>query len=352
MTTTVAGPRDVADPLAQVLGELLAGRRLRVGTRLSPMALAQAEMVRALIRRRVPGVEVELAGVETSADLWPGDLHELGGKGNFTSEIDKRLVGEDIDLAVHCLKDVPGDVPLPDGAVTAAYLPRDDVHDVAVFPAGSKFTRLEELPAGSVIGTSSVRRRAQLGRWRPDLRVEPCRGNVNNRLKGLDENGRFTAMILARAGLGRIGMADRPHELLPIEQRSGRSGLSIVPAVGAGVLALQARSTDVAVMLLAQEFNDPTTAECVTAERVMLRTLMGHCNSPIAGYATHAPDGRLGLRGLVFNRDGSEFVHAAVWHRDPEAPGSMVGSDLLRRGAGELIAATNRTGSDCPPRRV
>jgi len=342
MTTMVADPQDASDSLAEVLAERFAGKHLRVGTRVSPMAMAQAEMVKAMIRRRVPGVDVELVGVETSADLWPGDLHELGGKGNFTKEIDKRLVGGDIDLAVHCLKDVPGDVPLPEGTVMAAYLARDDVHDIAVFPADSKFTRLDELPIGAVIGTSSVRRRAQLAKWRPDVRIEPCRGNVNNRLKALDANGKFAALIIARAGLGRIGMADRPHQVLPTEDQDGQGGLSIVPAVGAGVIALQARSADAPVMLLAEVFNDPDTAECVTAERVMLHALMGHCNSPIAGYAVHASDGQLGLKGLVFNQDGSDFVQAAAWHRDPVELGSMVGSDLLRQGAGELITATKK----------
>lgn len=343
MTTMVAEPQNTTDALAQVLGERFARKQLRVGTRTSPMAISQAEMVQAMITQRVPGLTVELVGIETSADLWPGDLHELGGKGNFTKEIDRKLIGGEVDIAVHCLKDVPGDVPIPDGTLMAAYLPREDVHDIAVFPADSEYSRLEDLPAGALVGTSSVRRRAQLGKFRPDLRTERCRGNVNSRLRGLDNDGKFAALILARAGLGRIGMADRPHQVLPTEHQHGQDGVSIVPAVGSGVIALQARSADAAVLQLCDEFNDEITSQCVLAERTLLHMLRGHCNSPIAGHAVHALDGtQIGLRGMVFNRDGSKFVHAHAWHTDPAVLGSMVASDLLRQGARELIMATRQ----------
>lgn len=330
------------DAVATLVRDRFPDTPLRIGTRTSPMALAQAEGVKARIEARVPGLAVELVGMETSADLWPGDLHELGGKGNFTKEIDRALAGGRVDVAVHCLKDVPGDVPLPAGTVFGAHLERDDVHDVALFPASSPFRRLEDLPSGALVGTSSVRRRAQLGLYRPDLRVERSRGNVNSRLARLDEGGHFDAMILARAGLGRIGMAERPYQLLPVEHADGDAAVAILPAIGAGIISLQARSADSPVLRLLDDFNHVVTAQCATAERVMLHMLMGHCNSPIAGHAVRCPDGQLHLRGMVFNRDGSEFVHAAAWHRDPGALGSMVAADLLRQGARNLITATKK----------
>lgn len=338
---TVREPNVDGDVLAEIVRNRCADTTLRIGSRTSPMARSQAEHVKALIEKRVPGLEAEIVGVETSADLWEGDLAELGGKGNFTKEIDKALTGGQIDLAVHCLKDVPGDVPMPPGTEFAAYLERTDVHDVVVFPAGSQYSSLAQLPPGSIVGTSSVRRRAMLSQYRGDLHVERVRGNVNTRLRKLDTEGRLEAMILARPGLARIGMSDRAQQPLPLDYENGNK-LAMVPAVGAGVIALQARSADTPVMRLLGEFNHDETAICATAERVMLHGLRGHCNSPIAGYAVLCPDGQINLRGMVFNRDGSQFVHAAAWHTDPGALGAMVSAELLRQGARELIMATRK----------
>ena len=331
------------DALAQVVAQRFTDTPLRIGTRTSPMALWQAGHVADLLTKRVPGLRTELVGIETTADNWPGDLAELGGKGLFTKEIDRGLMAGQVDIAVHCMKDVPGDVPLPPGTAFGAYLTRDDVHDVALFPASSPIRRLEDLPQGAKVATSSVRRRAQLHQYRPDLRIERIRGNVNSRLRKLDEGtDGFEAMILARAGLGRIGEAgQRPYQLLPMEHQGKK--VAVLPAVGSGVIGLQARTADAPVMALLDELSDPDTAACVTAERVMLHMLLGHCNSPIAGHCVRTPDGReFHLRGMVFNRDGSRFVHAAAWHKDPATAGSLVAADLLRQGARDLINATKK----------
>lgn len=331
----------MSDALIDLLSDTFPDRPLRVGTRSSPMALTQAEDVKDRIRKRVPGLDVELVPMTTTADLWPGDLAELGGKGNYTKEIDRALMSAQVDIAVHCMKDVPGDVPLPDGTAFGAYLERQDVHDVVVTRDG---TPLADIPAGSVIGTSSVRRRAQLHMHRPDLRSERIRGNVNSRLDKLDQGHKFAALILARAGLNRIGALDRHVEVLPIEFHPAREVVSMVPAVGAGVIGIQARSADTPVMRLLDELNHPSTAAHMLAERTMLHMLRGHCNSPIAGHASTTADGQMSLIGMVFNRDGSAFVRSHCWGdpSDPATLGSRVAADLLHQGARHLITATRK----------
>ncbi|MGP3917703.1 hydroxymethylbilane synthase [Nonomuraea sp. 10N515B] len=332
----------MTDALIDLISDTFVDRPLRIGTRSSPMALHQANDVRDRIRKRVPGLDVELVPMTTSADLWPGDLAELGGKGNYTKEIDRALMSAQVDIAVHCMKDVPGDVPLPQGTAFGAYLEREDVHDVVVTRDG---TPLADIPAGSVIGTSSVRRRAQLHMHRPDLRSERIRGNVNSRLAKLDEDPAYAALILARAGLGRIDALDRHIEVLPLEFHPVDEGIvSMVPAVGAGVIGIQARTADSPIMRLLDELNDPATAAHMLAERTMLHMLRGHCNSPIAGHASTTPDGQMSLYGMVFNRDGSAFVRAHLWGNpsDPATLGSRVAADLLHQGARHLITATRK----------
>ncbi|MEV1168080.1 hydroxymethylbilane synthase [Nonomuraea sp. NPDC049784] len=332
----------MSDALIDLLNDAFADRPLRVGTRSSPMALHQANDVRDRIRKRVPDLDVELVPMTTKADLWPGDLAELGGKGLFTKEIDRALMSAQVDITVHCMKDVPGDVPLPEGTAFGAYLEREDVHDVVVTRDG---TPLADIPAGSMIGTSSVRRRAQLHMYRPDLRTERIRGNVNSRLAKLDEDPTYTALILARAGLGRIDALDRHYEVLPVEFHPTDGGIvSMVPAVGAGVIGIQARTADSPIMRLLDELNDPATAGHILAERTMLHMLRGHCNSPIAGHASTTADGQMSLHGMVFNHDGSKFVRSHLWGDpgDPATLGSRVASDLLHQGARHLITATRK----------
>ncbi len=316
-----------------------AERPLRIGTRKSPMALTQTEHVRSLLHALDPELVTEVVGIETEADLWQGDLAKLGGKGLFVKAIDQQLQRGDIDMAIHCLKDVPGDTPLPEGLVMAAMLPRDDVRDVLLVPEGSDVKSLDDLPAGARIGSSSVRRKAQVNQVRPDLQVIRVRGAVGTRIDKMDGKRKtdtpLDAMILASSGLERLGLGDRARQVFGVGE--------ILPAVGSGVLALQCRAADTSVTGLLLRLNDAKTQREATAERVMLHGLRGHCNSPIAGYCVTDPDGQLSLRGMVFSRDGAKFVHAHFWSEtlgDPAVLGARVSAELLRQGAHEIIVGT------------
>ena len=222
------------------------------------MALAQARRVAAALT-----APSELVTITTHGDQWMGPLAAAGGKGAFVREIDRALLAGEIDIAVHCLKDIPGDVPVPDGLVFAAYLDREDVHDCVVTADGRK---LADLPADATVGTSSVRRRAQIARHWPQLRLAPMRGNVNTRLAKLDR-GEVDALILAVSGLHRVDQADRIAEVLPID--------TVIPPVGAGVIVLQVRADDEPTLALARQLNDGQTAQAAAAERSMLLALRG-----------------------------------------------------------------------------
>lgn len=313
-----------------------ADRTLRLGTRSSPMALAQAEQVAGLLRKHEPDLAIEVAPVTTEADRWQGDLAKLGGKGLFVKKIDQMLQRGDVDMAVHCVKDVPGDVPLPDGLVFAAYLPRDDVRDVLLFPDGSKKHSLGDLAAGGTVATSAVRRKAQILGVRPDVNVVRVRGAVGTRVEKLDRKKKtdvpLDAMVLGASGLERLGLQHRARQVFTVAE--------MLPAVGAGALGLECRKDDPAVATLLAHLNDDRTMTEITAERVMLHGLRGHCNSPIAGHCITEPDGQLSLRGMVFNRDGSKFVHAHFWGEDSNDPavlGARVCAELLRQGARDII---------------
>ena len=300
---------------------------VRIGTRSSPMALHQAEQVATALQALDSAVSTELVKITTSGDQWLGDLAKLGGKGAFVREIDRNLLDGSVDLAVHCLKDIPADVPVPEGLTFAAYLPRENIHDAVISRTGDP---LAELPAGAVIGTSAVRRAAQLRVHYPHVEIKPLRGNVNTRLMRLDE-GHFDAIVAAVAGLHRVDEAGRITEILPLQ--------TMFPAVGAGVIALQCRSTDTAVRALSGRLDDAETHLHATAERAMLHALQGHCNSPIAGYASTEPNGKLSLCAKVFSLDGSQWLDSHHWGvaDDPAALGYFVGADLLRQGARALI---------------
>jgi hydroxymethylbilane synthase len=311
-------------------------RTLRIGTRSSPMALAQTEHVGALLRTLEPGLDIEVVPTTTEADLWQGDLARLGGKGLYVKAIDEQVQRGRIDMAVHCLKDVPGDVPLPEGLTFAAHLPRDDVRDVLVVPESSAVQSLADLPSGAAVATTAVRRRAQILRMRPDLNVVRVRGAVGTRIDKLDGRTgdlKADAMVLARAGLERLGLTARIRQEFTVEE--------MLPAVGAGVLVLECRRDDGPVAGLLERLNDERTQTAATAERAMLHGLHGHCNSPIAGHCTTDPAGRLSLHGMVFSHDGSTFVRTHLRGDptdDPTPLGARASTELLRRGAGEIIA--------------
>ncbi|MFJ3855838.1 hydroxymethylbilane synthase [Streptomyces sp. NPDC090085] len=302
---------------------------IRIVSRDSPMALAQVERVRAELAALHPGIGTTVLPVKTTGDTWMGDLAQVEGKGAFTKEVDAALLAGEADLAVHCVKDVPADRPLPAGTVFAAFLQRDDIRDALVHPGG---LTLDRLPPGTRIGTSSVRRIAQLAAAYPHLTCVPIRGNANSRLAKL-ERGEADALLLAVAGLRRIGRADVISEVLSVE--------TLMPPVGAGVLALQCRQEDTGLIDAVSGLGHPGTHRETVAERTLLHVLRGHCNSPVAGYARTERGGELSLRAAVFSPDGKVVLNAHEWagRLDPATLGTSVAVALLRQGARELIDA-------------
>ena len=300
---------------------------VRIGTRSSPMALAQVERVRRMLTGRHPDVAVEVVPLSTSGDRWQGSLAVLGGKGAFTKEVDQALLDGRVDLVVHCVKDVPGDHPVPAGTVLAAYLARDDVRDCLVHPAGR---RMDDLPAGTRIGTSAVRRSAQLALHWPHLTPVPIRGNANSRLAKLDA-GEYDALLLAVSGLHRIGAESRMSQPIDVD--------TFVPAVGSGTLVLQCRDDDAVIRELAAGLGDPAAGRETVAERTMLHVLQGNCHSPIAGYARTGPDGRISLRARVISLDGKQVLDVHESAADPVAAGTAAAEGLLRQGARHILDA-------------
>ncbi|MFD9813010.1 hydroxymethylbilane synthase [Streptomyces sp. NPDC059080] len=300
---------------------------IRIVSRDSPMALAQVERVRAELSALHPEVRTEVVPVKTTGDKWLGDLSLVEGKGAFTKEVDAALLAGEADLAVHCVKDVPADRPLPAGTAFAAFLQRDDVRDALIHPGG---LTLDELPAGTRIGTSSVRRRAQLAASHPHLECVPMRGNANRRMEKLAA-GDADALLLAVAGLERIGRPDVITEVLSTDV--------MCPPIGAGILALQCREGDTELIDAISPLGDPAAHREATAERMFLHVLQGHCNSPIAGCARAERGGDLSLRACVFTPDGKTVLNAHEWagRLDPATLGTSVAVALLRQGARELI---------------
>ncbi|MFB7267538.1 hydroxymethylbilane synthase, partial [Streptomyces nojiriensis] len=274
---------------------------IRIVSRDSPMALAQVERVRAELAALHPGIRTTVLPVKTTGDKWMGDLAQVEGKGAFTKEVDAAVLSGAADLAVHCVKDVPADRPLPAGTVFAAFLERDDIRDALIHPEG---LTLDRLPPGTRVGTSSVRRIAQLAAAYPHLEWVPMRGNANRRLEKLAA-GEADALLLAAAGLHRIGRADAITEIIPVD--------TLMPPIGAGVLALQCREDDTGLIDTVSALGHPDTHRETVAERMLLHVLQGHCNSPIAGYARAERGGDLSLRACVFSPDGKEVLNAHEW---------------------------------------
>ncbi|MFJ7591713.1 hydroxymethylbilane synthase [Streptomyces sp. NPDC097617] len=300
---------------------------IRIVSRDSPMALAQVERVRAELAALHPGIETTVLPVKTTGDMWMGDLSLVEGKGAFTKEVDAAILAGEADLAVHCVKDVPADRPLPAGTVFAAFLERDDIRDALIHPEG---LTLDRLPPGTRIGTSSVRRIAQLAAAHPHLECVPMRGNANRRLEKLAA-GEADALLLAVAGLHRISRADVITEIIPVD--------TLMPPIGAGVLALQCREDYASLIDTVSALGHPDTHRETVAERMFLHVLQGHCNSPIAGYARAERGGDLSLRACVFSPDGKDVLNAHEWagRLDPATLGTSVAVALLRQGARELI---------------
>ena len=287
----------------------------------------QAEYIQARLRQLYPATEVAIAGMTTQGDRMLGvSLAAIGGKGLFIKELEDALKRGTADLAVHSLKDVP--MHLPEGFMLAAITERADPRDAFV---SVRYRTLAELPPGARVGTSSLRRESQLRARDPRFDIQPLRGNVQTRLRKLDE-GSYDAVILAAAGLKRLGLAERITSLLAPEES--------LPAVGQGALGIECRSDRGDIAALLAPLNHEATAQCVTAERALSRTLAGSCTVPLAGYADFA-EGELRLRGYVGAPDGSRVVRGEL-RGDPrhaEALGRRVAEDMKQRGAAEILAA-------------
>jgi len=297
--------------------------RLRLGTRASPLARVQAEGVRATLAARHPGLTVELVFVRTTGDRVTGPLAAAGGKGLFVKEIEEALLDGRIDAGVHSMKDVPA--RLAAGLVIGAVPERADARDVLIGGDGG----LAGLPAGARIGTASPRRRAQLLAHRPDLVVVLLRGNVDTRLRKW-RAGEVDALLLAAAGLARLGISEPAAQPLPVDE--------FLPAVGQGALALECRADDGATRALLAAVDQPAAATAVAAERAFLAAVGGDCNSAIAAHATLA-GGRLTLRALVTDPDGRRRLEErdTAPAADAEALGRTVATRLLAAGAAALM---------------
>ena len=298
---------------------------LRIGTRGSPLALAQAHQVQARLAASL-GVEpaaIALVIIKTTGDaIQNRPLTEIGGKGLFVKEIEQALIDGAIDLAVHSAKDVPG--VLPENLVIAACLPREDARDAFISRRAAGFSTLAP---GAVIGTASPRRHAMVKRLRPDLEVVPLRGNVETRLKKLDA-GEVDATLLAMAGLNRLGLAAAATAPLDID--------AFLPAVGQGVIALETRANDKLTRVHLATIDDAAAATALLAERAFLAVLDGSCRTPIAGHARLAGDA-LHLRGLIVKPDGGESF-------ETERRGSTSDAAALGEDAGRELRG--RAGAD------
>ena len=301
-------------------------RPLLIGTRGSPLALWQANHVRdLLVANGLPPGEIDFAVIKTSGDtIQDVALREFGGKGLFTKEIDEALLGGRIDLAVHSMKDLPTE--LPSGIVIGAVLRRGDVRDALVARGGQT---LKQLPPGAVLGTSSLRRQAQIRRLRPDLEVIDFRGNVDTRLRKLDE-GKAEATVLALAGLDRLGLSNHVTEILSTER--------MLPAVAQGAIGIAMRECDDRTAALLAPLDDAATATAVDCERSFLKELDGSCRTPIAGLA-EIEDDLLRFRGLILTPDGK------TWHEvdmtgpaaDAVSIGIDAGKDLLASAGPDFL---------------
>lgn len=293
-------------------------KKCLIATRESPLALWQAKHVQAILENRYPEMPVELVGMTTKGDqILDVTLSKIGGKGLFVKELELALMEHRADLAVHSLKDVP--MVLPEGFELAAVMKREDPRDCFVSP---KFDSLESLPAGSKVGTSSLRRELMLRSRYPHLKVEWIRGNVGTRLSKLDR-GEYDGLVMATAGLKRLGLSERIRQIIPAE-------ISL-PSPGQGALGIEIRANDPEVAETVAFLNDVETRLCCSAERAVSQALGGSCQVPLAAYAT-VEAGEMTLRTLVGNHKSGEFVTAEVRGKAEDA------LDIARRAVESLKA--------------
>lgn len=298
-------------------------RQLVIGSRGSKLALWQAEQA----RQRLAGFDVRIEVIKTTGDVKNDPLSVIGGKGVFTKELEDALLDRRIDIAVHSLKDLP--TILPGGLSITAICEREDPRDALVLRSGSDAFELENLPRGAIVGTSSQRRLAQLRCWRDDLIIKDLRGNVDTRIRKLDE-GQYDAVILASAGLVRLGLQDRISLRIPIEH--------MLPAVGQGAIAIETRGDDELAVEATRRLDHHQTRVACLAERAFLRGLGGGCQLPIAAHARIEGE-LLKLDGLVARPDGSKRLQDSLSGTPDKAEeiGSSLASTLIERGASTLL---------------
>jgi hydroxymethylbilane synthase len=300
---------------------------ITIATRKSPLAMWQAEHVAAELKKIHPDIQVELMGMTTQGDkILDTPLAKIGGKGLFIKELEQGLISGEADIAVHSMKDVP--VELPAGLHLAVIMQREDPRDAFV---ARDYQNIDQLPQGACVGTSSLRRQCQLAEQRPDLVIKSLRGNVNTRLRKLDD-GEYDAIILAAAGLKRLGFDDRITALIGPEQS--------LPAIGQGAVGIECRADDPRINELIAPLHHTETACCVSAERAMNQRLKGGCQVPIAGYAM-LESGNLWLRGLVGEPDGSRIIRGEVEGAidEAQAMGEGLAERLLEWGADKILEA-------------
>ncbi len=298
---------------------------IRIGTRGSKLALTQSEWIRNKVQERYPHVRVELTIIKTTGDkIQDAPLSKVGGKGLFVKEIEDALLENRVDLAVHSMKDVPAE--LPDGLMLAAFPEREDPRDALISTGDAT---IDQMPWKAKLGTSSLRRAAQILRIRPDLNISPLRGNVDTRLGKL-KGGELDCIILATAGLRRMGLEDRISQIIPTNK--------IMPAIGQGALGLETRSDDVETIGVIDFLNHDPTRIAVAAERAFLKELEGGCQVPIAGLA-HLEDDRLHFTGMVAELDGTRIIqgHISGDKKDADRMGKALAHRLLADGAQEIL---------------
>jgi hydroxymethylbilane synthase len=303
--------------------------KIKVGTRGSKLALSQTNFVAAGLKKAAPEIDIEVCVIKTKGDLMQDvSLLQIGGQGVFVKEIEEALLSGSIDLAVHSMKDVPGEIP--EELIFPAILQREDVRDVLVTRGRVKF---EFLPKGAKIGTGSQRRGAQIKSFMPDVEIVPLRGNIDTRLKKI-ETENLTGVVLAAAGLKRLGYGEVITQFLPTE--------IMLPAVGQGALGVQVRKSDAALAELCARLNHNTTAAEVTAERAYLQALGGGCRLPIAAYGL-MEGRRLTLEGLLASPNGAEVLRDKVWGEpgEAEALGRRLADMILEKGGRRLLELMN-----------
>jgi hydroxymethylbilane synthase len=305
---------------------------LKIGTRASKLALAQSQWVKAHVEARHPGVLVELVNIKTTGDkILDSPLSKIGGKGLFVKEIEDALIEKRVDVAVHSMKDVPA--MLPDGLILSTFPKREDPHDALISKDGLS---LDQLPYGAKVGTSSLRRAAQLLHIRRDLDLAPLRGNVDTRLKKL-QSGDFSAIILATAGLKRLGLEGHITSVISTDQ--------ILPAIGQGALGLETRADDQDTMRIIEFLNHEETEITVRAERAFLHELEGGCQVPIAGFARLEGE-IVRLIGMVAELDGTRLIRDQATGKKDQAEeiGISLARRLLDKGADDILGRIYRSG--------